>query len=1453
MEMNKPTAPIITVIHTGNSNLNRNDTGEMEVIEGNDRQQKSMECIDETTEESNKEKQKDDDQESVIIEEMENNTIEVEEDSGEEEDGERVELNNTANESFTKATEFVIVNAAKVLAAEVADEAESTNKYPIEDVHIKDELAEAITADLNTNDVLENDPMDLLEINTRSECTSSIRSQDDTEDYGDDVSSAGSSSAQTASSSLSVLDWVRDYPWLLYEEGCEQFGHCLYCDTKINIKSQRSVKQHGLSLYHKERCENYLAFQDEEEKNGLSMQLVEIKEEFGTDSRVEALKLKRKSQSAALNNFNWRRWLMDYPWLERDSAEGTVGYCRYCLIHVNVEFSYLRDRHQEGSKHKEAEKQYEESNKSNEYNQQDDVSNVIEETPKESTADVQQKSHKWLEHVKNEPTMVRCKLCSNKMVKNNFLRHLRTNLHENNEKLYLESQKTAKSKELDQRTGKYQPDWKLYAKNHPWLVPDPTDPSFAYCKYCDKRIIYGSSAAKRAVHENSSQHKLHESEFKKPPRRDHGENQNDKESERKGDEDQSERNGEEEDEEEEEEQDQNEDNDEEDNEEEVEEETNDDEGEEEEEEEADEEDESQQAKESTDENDSKKRIYRLTEEWINQYSWCKRYNKDPTNYFFCIYCRIPLRAKSSRSKHQTTSIHISAEKEYLSRQVKRQKFQEKKQGSENPTFYEWAIPLRNNPNNYSCRYCRVRISKNYSKKQHASSKIHQINESIYKNNRRKSLRRDENSNSSQQTKVVTKLTNVAATKKGQTFAKVVIKAPSTVTLIKQWQKKFPWLTYKRSELRSNYGHCKMCESSLFIRSLKHVLRHVRSPKHVNMTKAKKKEKLEKEQEETRDNDTSAKIDKKGPKEELQSSPPPNEISSQNQTAQSTSAITESPKAFNYKSTIAELKKRFSWIEKSESPNYAYCRFCNTNIPIKILFLRNHSNSLKHRHSVVNYNTIGGKKANRETQGQSNAESDNENDKGDNANDMDDDVMIVEENNEEILISEQDENWAVKSETMDEHEELDYLLQRSFNNSQNKSNAQRNVRKNIGAVDENPPTKRIKRSQSFRRFNDSNTSLVASLLTTPLTLASCLGPLIQQQIQQANSTQTPLSTAAAPEIQKASSVPQNESANTFDLFFKSISETMKKLPIDLAAEGKLRVMQIICDLELQALKRQQSSVPNESSSSNTSGGAISLATSTSTSVLPALNSSAIHDPTTEQNGNSNETIITQLNAGADVSPTSAINLLPTTSINPPIVEKPLASTDTSPIIGVMDKNGLQTIQLKTSVAKQIPRSSSTTTVTSVANSGIRCIPFKNLSQATTPDTNNTKITRIQVPLNVAGQASNPNANTVNNSKNLLNFRNIQITKRIATPPASASAPTATSISGQPLQQTVSKPTTVVNKSPQRTYITNIQPQMQRWSCSVNGATTSHHTPTSSAVNHLQQLSSQQTSTPISKKH
>lgn len=210
-----------------------------------------------------------DDQESIIIEEIQNKPIEVDEDSNDEVEM-LVEPSSSANEKQNKSTmstELLIVNTANSSLIEAAGNDDKVgNRYSMDDIQIKDELAETITADTGSYDVLENDPMDLLELNNHSECTSSTRSQEDIEEGYDDMST---SSAQTGtSSSLSVLNWVKEYPWLLYEETDEN-GYCLYCDVKINVKSQKTVKQHGLSLYHKERCENYLAFREEEEKNGL--------------------------------------------------------------------------------------------------------------------------------------------------------------------------------------------------------------------------------------------------------------------------------------------------------------------------------------------------------------------------------------------------------------------------------------------------------------------------------------------------------------------------------------------------------------------------------------------------------------------------------------------------------------------------------------------------------------------------------------------------------------------------------------------------------------------------------------------------------------------------------------------------------------------------------------------------------------------------------------------------------------------------------------------------------------------------------------------------------------------------------------------------------------------------------------------------------------------------------
>lgn len=156
------------------------------------------------------------------------------------------------------STEFVIVSATSM---------DRGNKM-CADSESKEELVLPNSDAVVSQDVLENDPMGILtELNDGSS-TNSSRSNDDHEEITDDCST-GSSSAQTISSSTNILEWCKEYPWLLYEEGDEMYGYCLYCDAKLNIRSLNSVKQHGISLYHKERSGNYLAFREEEERNNL--------------------------------------------------------------------------------------------------------------------------------------------------------------------------------------------------------------------------------------------------------------------------------------------------------------------------------------------------------------------------------------------------------------------------------------------------------------------------------------------------------------------------------------------------------------------------------------------------------------------------------------------------------------------------------------------------------------------------------------------------------------------------------------------------------------------------------------------------------------------------------------------------------------------------------------------------------------------------------------------------------------------------------------------------------------------------------------------------------------------------------------------------------------------------------------------------------------------------------
>lgn len=491
--------------------------------------------------------------------------------------------------------------------------------------------------------------------------------------------------------------------------------------------------------------------------------------------------------------------------------------------------------------------------------------------------------------------------------------------------------------------------------------------------------------------------------------------------------------------------------------------------------------------------------------------------------------------------------------------------------------------------------------------------------------------------------------------------------------------------------------------------------------------------------------------------------------------------------------------------------------------------------------------------------------------------------------------------------MDEHEALDCLLQRAGKTSQNRNNASgsRDDRKQ-GTTSDDRPSKRFKRSHSFRRLNDTaNASIISSILSTPLTLASCLGPLIQQQIQQVTnsqqSTATAATTSASAESQMAA--PQaKEPENTYDLFFKSVSETMKKLPVDIAAEGKVKVMQIICDLELKALNRQQrSTLAAEQSvdhsinttlnvspvinptNFNTMANSSTIGNRTNPNMVdnsptslnftnPNANEQVVdangtaHRITADENSAATaldqymgETLITPLYGNVNTSPTNrqtpqqqyrqqiqqkpqqavvstvsntshTTSTSSTTNVNVAVENKNKSPTQ-APIIGVMDMNGLQTLQLRNNpIVKQIPKQSVT------PNSGqptgtttsIRCIPFKNLTQTNSSDPNS-KITRIQVPMSATStptsqsSQSNAAAGLTSTPKGLLNLRSIHITKRTNTNPQQpqlqqhqqqqqqkphASTPVAVSVVN-----------TVTDKNQPATYVQTSN--MQRWT-TVNGA-------------------------------
>ncbi|KAL9897857.1 suppressor of variegation 3-7 isoform 1-T2 [Glossina fuscipes fuscipes] len=1279
---------------------------------------------------------------------------------------------------------------------------------------LRDSLRESPMQNIEESEILDHDPMGLLEINERSEASSSTRTNADDDDDGDeeedgDSDTDSSNRYSNSSHSSNIQDWMAKYSWLLHEDADEYYGYCLYCDAKLNVRSFSSVKQHSLSLYHKERSTNYLAFRNEEEKSGLIKPLIEVKQEFGTDSRIAALKLKRKSQVEALNNFNWRRWLQEYSWLKRDNSEGgTIGRCKYCHMRLNVEFRYLRERHQESSKHKDAEKHYNEGNAGKilqrknsresesdgdfedcdepdeDYDLNDEDFNAAKTNENKSIRQ-QTTSLKWRELL--ESNLCRCIVCNSKMSRGSYRKHIVTKSHVKNVRDYLKAQKKPRGstatplKEEDRESNnsnQNKPGWSYYAKQHPWISGDPIDASVAYCKYCEKRFLYGHSSLKRITHENSAQHKIAEKSYNnendtnaKNAQTDQAmdENENSDKASESGSKHENEHNGNLEN--------ANEDED-----------TgqissksdNNNKGDGDENKNKDEENMS----ENDESNDNKyKRVFRCTEEWLNLYPWCERYKKDPLNYYTCLYCKVVLNKRGSRGKHQSSTRHMMAEQAYWAKATTKKEVNEENYDGANQ--YPWAVNLKASSKMYYCKYCRSRLSANYRKDKHEQSKLHQLNEKAYKS-------KEENRNSAVRKTIASDIGSVPAGNDKASVNQDVMPTPSSsASITTQWRIRFPWLTYKRTEVRSHYAFCKVCKQSIFARSAKHASRHQRTTKHLKLQALKRYQ-------------------------EKKMSMEGNLKQSEKKSAEAAGDSQTNEEKDDDEKRIEPYKKHYPWIERCARKGYIRCRFCDDEVALRHLQLKIHHFSAAHKQLD---STVGETKE---------AEKDEVAVTNVNTETTEDDKVV--------LFLEEDD--TARTDEDDLSEKCDHLeetadLESSRNSSNSHSTSKRRHRSGADG-----PAKRFKRSGNNKDFCDEhdNSTLVANLLNTPLTLANYLGPFIKQQLQQQNLSQNHslLSSSLAGGRDASTN-------NSYDLFFKSVTETIKKLPVDLATEGKMKIMEIVCGLELKNFKRQQQEqeekepereivIIDESSDLN----------NTISSPPSQDNVDPILEQASERATTSNNERQTNYHESVNTSDFSDRNQAKACAST-----HSATTTNYASLIGVMDKTGIHPIQIKATVPlPQINKTASNAPT-------IRCIPLQSLTSQTTvtgiSNSETLQIKRVHVPTtatatsatatqrlgNTSAINSSPTTSMANN-RQVFNYGSIQITQKETIP-----------------QTAVQNVTLESHPSPQKPYGAgnNIKPPAQkniinlRLKNLLNGSAASVTSPLS--------IASKQTSTPISK--
>ncbi|XP_036323515.1 protein suppressor of variegation 3-7 isoform X4 [Rhagoletis pomonella] len=102
---------------------------------------------------------------------------------------------------------------------------------------------------------------------------------------------------------------------------------------------------------------------------------------------------------------------------------------------------------------------------------------------------------------------------------------------------------------------------------------------------------------------------------------------------------------------------------------------------------------------------------------------------------------------------------------------------------------------------------------------------------------------------------------------------------------------------------------------------------------------------------------------------------------------------------------------------------------------------------------------------------------------------------------------------------------------------------------------------------IREMKGNKTRQNTTLLSGPLSAAASLSPsdadICYSRVSEQHNGKLELNVLSQAKRER----------NTYDLFFESMNETVKRLPTDLAAESRVKIMQIVYDLEMRALKRK----------------------------------------------------------------------------------------------------------------------------------------------------------------------------------------------------------------------------------------------------------------------------------------